>query len=433
MIISPSRHVGVLLTLAVTLSAACDGDNDVTSPTIDRDAPSVEITAAPDASPAGHEVAIAFTATDGVALESVECGWGTPGTPPAVFLATGKSLSGSCAHAYDAPGQYTVVIRATDAAGNEAGQEHGITIGDPIPAAPTSVAVSTVWNEAIVRWTPGEAATSQQVVVSHAGGLEPDRVASFADGVTGSASFPALSWDASYEAVVVAENGSGRAESAPVSFEAQIPEAPVLTSFSTPVWTEPLWYGMGGFPDPTCLYVEWTPTLNSLEYRVVLSGLPEGDSFESRMDNSATEEMFCAADYPIVDGTTYEAQVFAVRGSEEIGSEILGCTADFDPEYSATGTWSGVCGAAGFIESCDMTLEIVDTDGALTGAWTRTCSSGSDDGPLSGTRTDWSVNMTIQDAGAYDLYFSGVIYTADRIEAFYGIDGLIQPCTVDRQ
>jgi hypothetical protein len=291
----------------------------------------------------------------------------------------------------------------------------------------------TVWNEAVVYWTPGEAATSQQVVVSHAGGLEPDRVASFADGVTRTASFPALSWDASYEAVVVAENGSGRAESAPVRFETQMPEPPVLTHFSTPAWTDH-WYGGGGNPDPTCLFVEWTPTLFSLEYRVVLSGLPEGDSFESRIDNGARTEMFCAADYPIVDGTTYEAQVFAVGGSAEIGSEIRQTTTDFDPEYAATGTWSGVCGAAGFIESCDMTLELVDTDGVVTGAWTGTCSrSGSDAGPLSGTRTDWRVDMTIQDAGAYDVYFSGVFYTADRIEAYYGYGLFRQLCTVDRQ
>ena len=69
----------------------------------------------------------------------------------------------------------------------------------------------------------------------------------------------------------------------------------------------------------------------------------------------------------------------------------------------------------------------------VTGAWTRTCQSGSDGGPLSGTRTDWRVDLPIQDIGAYTLHFSGVFYTADRIKAFYGIDGLIQPCTLDRQ
>jgi len=150
-------------------------------PPIDTAAPSVVITAAHDESPANQEVTVSFAATDDKALESVVVTWGTPDTPPDSVPSSGTSHSGSCLHTYETVGQFTVVVRAFDAAGNEASESHVITISEPLPTPPADVVASLDGNELLVVWTPGVGATSREVVLARPDGLEPDTVQSFAD------------------------------------------------------------------------------------------------------------------------------------------------------------------------------------------------------------------------------------------------------------
>jgi len=198
------------------------------------------------------------------------------------------------------------------------------------PDAPTDVAVAVQGTSATVTWTPGAGATSQEVrmsplvpVPASAGTallVEDDRVQTFDDNTTSSAVFENLTEGTSYSTTVTAINGSSRTSS-----EAQIvvisppANAPILTTFAIEI-------------DPLGFAVAWTPTATPSEnYRVVLTGDDGEDPISDIFPSAATDAFFDAELYPFVEGVTYTAQVFAVNGTEEIGSNTLQLTADFFP------------------------------------------------------------------------------------------------------
>jgi hypothetical protein len=415
MIRPPQLRLGLVLAAALVLIGGCDGDDTVTGPPIDDEAPSVVITAAPDASPANVTVTVSFTATDGAALENVTCSWGDPGTPVDLFQTSGASLSASCSHTYDVPGEFTVVIRAKDAAGNEASLPHAITIGEPLPSAPTAVDVMVTGNGATVSWTPGNSATSQEVVLYRSGRPEPARAVTFADNVTSSTTFSDLAWDASYIVVVEAENDSGRAMSTPVSFMIALP-APVVTRFMP----------LPG--DPTCLVVQWTQVEVAEGYSVFLGVAGMAGSIWAALPAGATEAEFCASEYPIVDGVFYLAKVGSiVEGLDwpAYSDNAIPYTVDFDPPaYSAAGTWNGSYYGSG---SEWVTLELTDADGVITGSWTDSNASGS----VTGIRIYGALELT------FDWPYSGYRLHVQFVEADQ-LEGVLSPrpttwVTLDRQ
>ena len=198
------------------------------------------------------------------------------------------------------------------------------------PDAPTDISVAVQGTSATVSWTPGAGATSQEVrmspivpVPASAGTallVEDDHVQTFADNTTSSALFENLTEGTSYSTTVTAINGSSRTTSDPIVAVISPPSnAPVLTTFSI---TE----------DPA-LFVEWTPTDPASEnYRVVLTSDDGEDPIDEIFPSSTTNATFSPDLYPtLAEGVTYTAQVFAVNGTEEIGSNTLQLTADFFP------------------------------------------------------------------------------------------------------
>ena len=198
------------------------------------------------------------------------------------------------------------------------------------PDAPTDVSVAVQGTSATVSWTPGAGATSQEVrmspivpVPASAGTallVEDDHVQTFADNTTSSALFENLTEGTSYSTTVTAINGSSRTSSDPIIAVISPPaNAPVLTAFALGV-------------DPLGFNLEWTPTATPSEnYRVVLTGDDGEDPIMDLFPSSATSAFMSPDVYPIVDGVTYTAQVFAVNGTEEIGSNTLTLSADLFP------------------------------------------------------------------------------------------------------
>jgi hypothetical protein len=198
------------------------------------------------------------------------------------------------------------------------------------PDAPTDVAVAVQGTSATVTWTPGAGATSQEVrmsplvpVPASAGTallVEDDRVQTFDDNTTSSAVFENLTEGTSYSTTVTAINGSSRTSSEALIVVISPPaNAPILTTFAIEI-------------DPLGFAVAWTPTATPSEnYRVVLTGDDGEDPISDIFPSAATDAFFDAELYPFVEGVTYTAQVFAVNGTEEIGSNTLQLTADFFP------------------------------------------------------------------------------------------------------
>ena len=420
----PQRRIGVLLTASVALLASCNDDPIINGPEIDTAAPTVVITDAPDASPALHEVAVSFTVSDDEALESVFVTWGTPDTPSDVIQAEGRSHSGSCLHTYETEGQFTIVVRAVDAAGNEASQSHVIEISAPLPAPPADIMATAEANQLLVEWTPGERATSQEVVVARPDGLEPDRVQSFADNVQASATFEDLAWGATYQVVVAAVNDAGRADSDPIAIQILTPQPPLLTRFSSAAG------------DPTCLVVAWeieTRTADEVEnYRVSIVGDTEGDSFEELLPAAANDAELCAAVYPITDGMTYTARVFAVLGGAEFASGPLVFTVDFDPVSDATGVWHGEY-VNSFGIPAEITLELLDVNGDISGTWAMAQAGGfADSGSLSGTLTGGHLELVLE-WDEWDPPLSGDFVGPDLIEASLNLGLAVESMLLQRQ
>jgi hypothetical protein len=245
-------------------------------------------------------------------------------------------------------------------------------------------------------------------------------VVSFADAVTRTAIFSDLSWDASYEVVVMALNESGRAESAPVSFEVPMTDPPALTGLYSPLPASS-WYYPDGGPDPTCLVVEWEFASLAESYRIALSGMSGGETFDVIVPAYPTETSICAADHPIVDGMNYRAQVFAVQGDEELGSNSREYTIDFDMGYPATGTWLLVWYDMGY--QAEITLELEDRDGEISGSWTtvsRIWENGvwqeyTDVWSVTGRRLGLAVELTLDKAAAGSDAFAGYFDGPDRL------------------
>lgn len=281
------------------------------------------------------------------------------------------------------------------------------------PAAPTDISVTVHDNSVWVRWTPGDKAWTQDVVLSSADGLEPDRIKelTYVNNGTNHASFADLTWGASYSIVVAAVNEAGRAQSAPTNFEIPIPEAPVLKWFSAT-------------RDPTCLSVEWTASEQAKGYRVEVTGATESTSFEEGV-YPLTDAAFCATSYPIVDGMTYTAQVFAIFDGLELESATREFTVDFDPEYSLTGVWRG--GSWVFEQYWPLTVHLVDVDGDISGTWTDWRSSGS----VTGTRIGGDLEFTFDGRGEYDGHLSGDLTGPDRIEGMIW-PGLVYTVRLER-
>lgn len=276
------------------------------------------------------------------------------------------------------------------------------------PASPTDVSVTVQLNSAWVRWMPGEGASVQDVLLTSADGLEPDRIKELTYVTTGTnhVSFADLTWGASYSVVVAAVNEGGRAESAPAGFEIPIPEAPVLTWFSAT-------------HDPTCLIVEWTASGPAEGYRVVLTGATEDASFEKAVRPFIDAE-FCAADYPIVDGMTYTAQVVAEYDGLEVASSTRQFTVDFDPEYSLTGVWHR---AFCFVNCVYWTFDLADVDGDISGSWTFLDASGLESsGRVTGTRIGGDFELAL-DEWDLDYPWFGSFEGPDRIWTWLG-DGI---------
>jgi hypothetical protein len=242
-------------------------------------------------------------------------------------------------------------------------------------------------------------ATSQEVVLSRPDGLEPDRVRSIGNNDQSRIAFSDLSWGADYEVYVAAISDAGRAQSAAVAIYVRTPDPPVLTRFSADHFT--------------CLVLEWEtagPVDIAFEaYRVAIEGDSEADSFEEFLSATTTDARFCWGAYPIRDGVTYTARVFGILGNTEFASEPLAFTVDFGPVLDASGTWygeyisrvPGPCGGIFQIPS-EITLELFDTDGVISGTWAWTSLTGSTAGSLSGTRIEGHLELVLED-GDFDF------------------------------
>ena len=409
------RRIGALLTFSVALLVACD-DDSVTNPlAVDTTDPSVVITAAPDATTAHHQIGISFTASDDEELDRILVTWGTPDTPADVVPASGLNHSATCLHTYETVGQFTVVVLAIDASGNEASQSHVITISEPMPNAPGNVVLTVDGNQLIVEWTPGAWATSQEVILSRPDGMEPDRVRSVANNEQSTVLFSDLAWGASYEVSVAAINAAGRAESAPVTFQVLTPDPPVLTRFSSAAG------------DATCVVLEWenggAVDIAFEKFRVAIEGDAAGDSFERLSPANATRAEFCADTYPITDGMTYTARVFGLLGTDQFASEPLDFTVDFNPVLDATGVWHGdyismIPGPQGGFWQIptEIRLELSDMDGVISGTWALENVTGAYAGSVSGTRAAGQLELVLEE-GESDWLLSGDFAGPGLIEA----------------
>jgi hypothetical protein len=407
------------------LVAACDGDDPPTAPAVelDRTAPEITITAAPDAGLATHDVTLEWSATDDVSLASVSISWGVPASREEID-ASGHSDSGSFTYTYESLGTFRVFLAARDDAGNTATAEHEIVIGRPAPSPPERLIVTTEGNTATISWDPGAWATDYEVTVSRLDGSEPDRVLPRDAVRPREVRVPDLSWEESYEARVAALNSLGQAETDPVAFAVLAPVPPFLDRFSAAA------------DSAFCLEVAWSLGPDVAEsYEVVVTGGSAAESFSSQrplgewyswtpVAGFSLKGQFCSPEYPVVDGMTYTAQVFAVFGDRSFGSQPRNWTVDFDPIYSATGTWVGVYTHRVFdLEprgwwTGRYTLELVEVEGSITGTWAWSSSSGqtSGPGPVTGSRDSTTVELTLELDGSWNTSIAG---------SFAGGDGLV--------
>lgn len=401
------RAVPLVLVSVLFLFAACDGDDPPTGPAAAADVapPEIAITVASDdgVAEAEAEVTLEWVASDDVGLSSVSVSWAATGLRQTI-RASGREDAGSLTHRYGGPGEFTIAVTATDGAGKSASATHAIAVVRPPPSAPGGLEVAMQGNTLTVSWKPGAWTTRQEVVVFRADAQEPERVRTFTNRYANEAVLAGLAWETSYEVRVVAENESGRAESAPVAVRTHAPILPLLYRLSSAT------------DDPTCLVAAWWLGPDEADaYDVVVTGGSEAESFEERVSGGggsnswpwerAVEARFCAPDHPVVDGATYEAQVFAVYGEQAYGSNVREWTVDFAPVYSATGTWSAISrfpdvnvpSAFGpqYVYT-SQTLELVEVDGAITGTWTTFDAAGVpvDTGPIMGTRDATALELS---------------------------------------
>ena len=194
-------------------------------------------------------------------------------------------------------------------------------------------------------------------------------------------------------------NAVGRAESAPVTFQVPTPEPPLLNRFSSAAG------------DPTCLVVEWEAVGPAA---------------------AATQAEFCADTYPITDGMTYTARVFALLGGAELASDPLEFTVDFDPVDDANGVWNGEWSNSFGIPS-EITLEMVDTDGVISGTWAMASAGGyAGSESLSGTRTGGHLELSLEN-GDWDPPLSGDFIGPDLIEASVNFGLAMESMVLRRQ
>jgi hypothetical protein len=419
------RATAAALSTIFALFLACDdNDSGTTDPVIDTEAPVVAITTAPDAIAASEPVVVWFTVTDEHELEQVVVSWGTPDTPSDIIPLAGRSYAGSCTHDYEVFGEFSIVVEATDAAGHTTSETHLVTITEPPPSAPVGVSAHVLGNEVTVTWTPGSWSAHQEVTLSRPDGLEPDRVASFANEFQSSASFSDLAWGASYEVVVAAINGVGRAEGASLAFQVPLPDPPLLTRFSA----------LAG--DPTCLYAEWTAEglgAGSIEnFRLAVTGDTQGDSFEEIFPGAEREAVLCADVYPVADGMTYTAQLFASIEGQEHASNSLEFTVDFGADYTAEGRWTGEwLNAFGMPSS--ITLDLFEDEGVVSGSfgmWNQSGLVGT--GPVTGTRTLAELDL-ILDSGGWTAELTGLFAGTDMIEAKLDLGLAIESVVLRRE
>lgn len=411
-----------LLAGLLALAGGCGDGDEVTGPIVDAEAPTVVLTSAPATGAPEHELALSFRVTDDVALEVVTVDWGVAGTPVESIAVAGTADSGSCAHAFAEPGNFTIVVEVTDASGRRASATHAVSIAWPPPGAPAHLGVAVTDNLARIWWTPGAWGTSQEVVLSRLDAVEPDQVRVLGDNVDRSVSIPDLAWDASYTVTIASVNPAGRAESVPASIQVRAPEPALLTRFSAFA------------ADPTCLALEWDAAEAAERYRVVLTGDAAGGTFEELVPAGATDVVLCAASYPIVDGVTYEARVVSLLGGREYGSNSLAFRVEFAPELTAAGTWSGTWVGPDAI-SIQFELQLEDAEGDVTGQWTAFVPVGSlGSGPVSGTRVQGAVELTLEQFGLaeFDELVRGEFLYVDTIEGQLVTSWGSSPLTLSR-
>lgn len=371
-----------LLALVVCGAAGCDDDDRPTAPTGDTEPPALVLTSAPATSQAKHEVVLMLEITDDVALESVTIDWGVPGDALDAIPLKGTRSSISCAHTYHVAGQFSIVVQVRDASDHEATSTHTITITEFAPEAPAGLAASVDRTTVSLTWVPGAWAEFHEIAVSRTDAPEPDRVWQAPSGEASGFRLTGLSWDASYTVVVTAVNPWGRADSDLIAFRTAVPDPPLLESFSS------------ASEDPTCLALKWTPALEAESFRVAITADGEQEAINQHFSSSDREAQFCAALYPIVDGMTYTAQVFSVIGAREYGSNSIVFTADFDPVYSASGSWTASMEeASGEVDVLRLHLE--DDDGRITGSWEQFGIFGVTPRDVSGTRTWAAIDLTL--------------------------------------
>ncbi len=404
-----------LLAAALLFAGGCEDDGSgVTDPVTDVEPPSIEITSAPAEGRADFEMVLQFTVTDDLALEVVTVDWGVPGEPPETIPVAGKNASLSCTHTFAAAGQFTIVLRVVDASGRETMLMHDVSVMKAPPDAPVAVAVAVNRINAVITWTPGAWATRQEVALSRTDATEPDRVQEFEDRRLASFIFTWLSWDADYEVVVTAINDEGRTESAPVAFRTPAPDPPALTRFSARA------------ADPTCLVVDWTLAAAADNYRVAIRGDTEADSFEEVFGGTVSEAEFCAAAYPLADGMTYVAQVFAVLAGKQYGSNELAYALDLDPVFPAGDVWTGEYESPNGMHP--ITLVLNDADGAISGSWE---SFDLGNGTVSGTRTWGYLELTLHN-DSWGIPFTGEFTSDDTIAGSMDLGWFILPVTLTR-
>jgi hypothetical protein len=341
----PRKFLPLVLVPGALLFAACDGDEPPTGPAVDAVPPVVSLTAT-ETCRTREAVTLSWTASDDVALSAVSVSWGTPGSGPESVPVSGPSHTGSFTHTYGETGAYTILLEATDAAGNRASATRDISVVEPDPAAPDPVAA------------------------------DPE---------------------------------------APV-----LDRGPVLTRFSAVA------------AEPTCLQLEWWPSLwrdpadgeitwRDEAYRVEIRGTAPGAGFEALVPHWPKEATFCADSYPIEDGETYAAQLFALIGDAEFPSDERTFTTDFEPFYTLTGTWQGEYWA---FADHHLTLELVEENGEISGTWTDPSfhyDESSNEmvfermmsGPVTGTRTYAAVTLVLEPG---DDNESGNLLTVEFLE-----------------